>query len=144
MTVQAALEDRMIAHNPVAKLPLPKIQRNETRFVAPGRRGSLAMRSTCAIGRLCSSEDSVVCGSSTSPAAIPRGSCSSHRRDCRSGRRCSGVASGLQPSRAPGWSRFASMIRDLLPSRSGSPADRTPKQVAVLDGHTSVSVVRDR
>ena len=36
MTVQAALEDRMIAHNPVAKLPLPKIQRTETRFLTPG------------------------------------------------------------------------------------------------------------
>ena len=35
MTVQAAFEDRMILHNPVAKLPLPKIQRKEMRFLTP-------------------------------------------------------------------------------------------------------------
>ena len=33
MCVNAALEDRLIQHNPVAKLPLPKIERQEMRFL---------------------------------------------------------------------------------------------------------------
>jgi len=32
-TVNAAFEDRLIPHNPVAKLPLPKIERQEMRFL---------------------------------------------------------------------------------------------------------------
>ena len=33
-TVNAAFEDRLIPHNPVAKLPLPKIERQEVRFLS--------------------------------------------------------------------------------------------------------------
>jgi hypothetical protein len=31
--VHAAFEDRLIQHNPVAKLPLPRIERREMRFL---------------------------------------------------------------------------------------------------------------
>jgi hypothetical protein len=31
--VNATLEDRLIQHNPVAKLPLPKIERHEMRLL---------------------------------------------------------------------------------------------------------------
>ena len=34
--VNAAVEDRLIQHNPVAKLPLPKIERREMRFLTAG------------------------------------------------------------------------------------------------------------
>jgi integrase len=32
--IEAAVEDRLISHNPVAKLPLPRIERREMRFVS--------------------------------------------------------------------------------------------------------------
>lgn len=40
--VNAALEDRLISHNPVAKLPLPRIERQEMRFLTVEELWSLA------------------------------------------------------------------------------------------------------
>ncbi|MEO8268034.1 MAG: site-specific integrase [Ilumatobacteraceae bacterium] len=41
-TINAALEDRLIPHNPVAKLPLPKIEHKEMRFLSSDELWQLA------------------------------------------------------------------------------------------------------
>ena len=199
--IEAAFEDRLVSHNPVAKLPLPRIERREMRFVNADELMRLAetidprYRAFVLLGgfaglrlgemlglrwgrvdllrrRVHVAETLVDIGGhisfgppktraavrsvplpvlspTSSPAwpartSPPASWCSVHPKARRFGPRSFAGASGLRRSTAAGVAPLR--IHDLRHTAvSLWIADgANPKQIAVMAGHTSVSVVLDR
>jgi len=73
-SVNAAVEDRIITHNPVARLPLPKVEHQEMRFLTSDELWTLADSIARDIAPSCCSPALAACASASCSACGGRAS----------------------------------------------------------------------
>lgn len=127
-TVNAAFEDRLIPHNPVAKLPLPKIERQEVRFLSSDELWRLAdamderYRAFDLVAGFGGLRLGELLGLRWSRVDLDTGRI---RVAETSDRRCSAGGSVNPPFGLPSSHHCRSTISDTPPCRSGSPTGQT-------------------